>query len=237
MLLQVWERGLGQQPVQRALALLAATSPDTEPEELARLSIGQRDARLLSLREQTFGPRIASVATCPNCGEGLELNLEVDELRAASEGEPAAVLSLNAAGYETQFRLPNSLDLIAIASGHEQADHRRVVLARCLLSASQNGEGRSFEQLPAEVLDAIVEEMGRADPQADIRLGLSCPSCSHRWSMPFDIVSYFWSELNAWASRALREVHILASAYKWHEKDILALSPLRRQIYLQMVGG
>jgi hypothetical protein len=33
----------------------------------------------------------------------------------------------------------------------------------------------------------------------------------------------------------LREVHILASAYGWREDDILAMSPARRRIYLEML--
>jgi hypothetical protein len=53
----------------------------------------------------------------------------------------------------------------------------------------------------------------------------------------FDIASYFWDEINAWANRILREVHILASRYGWSERDILALSPWRRQFYLDMVNA
>ena len=41
----------------------------------------------------------------------------------------------------------------------------------------------------------------------------------------------------AWAVRLLGEVHELASAYGWREHDVLALSPWRRQAYLQMVRG
>ena len=51
----------------------------------------------------------------------------------------------------------------------------------------------------------------------------------------FDIVSFFWAEIDAWARRVLREVNVLARAYGWRESDILALSPVRRQIYLSMV--
>ena len=72
-LLNVWERGLTQSPVQRALALLAACA-DTPVDTLAQLSIGQRDARLLTLREWAFGSQIVGVASCPGCGE-LSLNL------------------------------------------------------------------------------------------------------------------------------------------------------------------
>lgn len=79
--------------------------------------------------------------------------------------------------------------------------------------------------------------MAEAEPQADVQLALACPACGHRWLATFDVVSYFWSEVNAWAYRVLGEVHTLAFAYCWREEDILAMSPWRRRVYLEMVGG
>lgn len=80
-LLSVWERGQGRPSVERTLALLAAACSETAPEALAELSLGERDSRLLALREWTFGPRLASVAACPACGEQLELDLAAARLR------------------------------------------------------------------------------------------------------------------------------------------------------------
>ena len=77
----------------------------------------------------------------------------------------------------------------------------------------------------------------QTDPYAEVTLAMSCASCDHRWQGDFDISSFFWSEIEAWAARILHEVHILASTYGWREHDILALSPRRRQIYLEMAGG
>ena len=53
-LLDIWERGLAQPVAWRALLLLAAATPDTPLDELAALSVGQRDSHLLSLREHLF---------------------------------------------------------------------------------------------------------------------------------------------------------------------------------------
>jgi hypothetical protein len=85
-------------------------------------------------------------------------------------------------------------------------------------------------------MDEIVGHMAQADPQADVQLALCCPRCSHEWQEVFDIVSFFWSEISAWTARILREVHTLACAYGWREADILAMSPGRRQCYLEMLG-
>src|SRR5712691_5286124 len=71
-LLTVWERGLAQSPTQRALALLTAACPNATVDTLAHLSIGQRDAQLLTLREWTFGSQVTGVTVCPDCGERVE---------------------------------------------------------------------------------------------------------------------------------------------------------------------
>mgnify|MGYP003381458898 FL=1 len=63
-----------------------------------------------------------------------------------------------------------------------------------------------------------------------------CPSCDHRWSALFDIVSFFWREIDDWARRTLREVHSLGRAYGWSEADILTLSAWRRRAYLEMIA-
>lgn len=239
-LLDIWERGLTQQPTQRVLMLLAAACPEIPPNALAKLSIGQRDAKLLTLREWTFGPQLASLVTCPSCAQRLELTFNVVEIRVTPESrsaESAEELSLNVADYEIHFRLPNSLDLAAVAGREDAVESRQLLLQRCLLASHHNGKERSADELPADVVDAVVERMAQADPQADVQLDLSCPSCAHQWWTTFDIVSFFWTEIEAWAYRTLRQVHILASAYGWREADILAMSPGRRQLYLEMVSG
>lgn len=235
-LLRLWERGLPQHGVERALTLLGATNPEESPEALARLSIGARDARLLRLRERTFGPQLMSIAVCPQCSERLEFNLSVEEIMARSENGEQARFSLSVGNYEVEFRLPDSLDLLSIASGADINRAERLLLARCLLSTRQDGAEKTFDELPAEVIEAVVDEMGRVNPQSDVQLALNCPQCGHLWQLAFDIVSFFWSELNAWAQRVLREVHALASAYGWREEEILALSAWRRQVYLGMIG-
>jgi hypothetical protein len=63
-LLNVWERGFIQPPIYRALTLLAVAC-EASPETLAKLSIGDRDARLLTLREWTFGSQLVGLVNCP----------------------------------------------------------------------------------------------------------------------------------------------------------------------------
>jgi hypothetical protein len=235
-LLGVWERGAAQHPLARALTLLFTAGADDSWEALKQLSIGRRNARLLTLREWMFGSRLTALAICPSCDERLELDFDSTDIRAASENE-SPELSLTMEGYDLRFRVPNSQDLYSIADQDDAITARRALLERCLLSIDQTGEARDAASLPVPIVDAIAVRMAQADPQANVELALECPKCACQWQARFDIVPFFWSEINAWALRVLREVHVMASAYGWREADILALSPQRRQFYLDLIGA
>jgi hypothetical protein len=235
-LLEVWEHGLRQTAGQKALTLLSAAFPEEPVSSLAQRSIGQRNALLLTVRERLFGPHYTAVAMCPRCGERLELPFRTEDIRAAPIPECAAPLTLESSGYEVLFRLPTSADLANVEAYQDTSVVERMLLERCLLSVRHHEEETSVETLPAEVVEAIANTMDRADPQANIQLSLTCPACVHQWQAMVDILTYVWSELDAWARRILREVHCLASAYGWREHDILHMRPWRRQIYMEMIG-
>ncbi|MEO6194249.1 MAG: phage baseplate protein [Thermoanaerobaculia bacterium] len=236
-LLDAWERGLAEPPVRRALIVVAAACPEATFEDLARESVGRRDARLLTLREWTFGPRLVSLASCPACGERLETAFDVADIRTP-ESMVEEPLALTAGGFELTFRLPNSLDVSAMTTAGDLDGARRRLLGRCLLAARDSEGGDvPVERLPETALAAVAHRMAEADPQGDVELALDCPACRHSWLAAFDIASFFWTEIDAWARVLLHEIHILASAYGWREADILALSPWRRRSYLELIRG
>jgi T4 bacteriophage base plate protein len=234
-LLSIWERGLGQTLTQRAIALLLATAPELSEQDAVGLSIGQRDTQLMTLREWTFGSQLFSVTNCPACAERLELKFDLDDIRLPTS-QVTQPITLNCAGYKVEFRLPNSADVSSLTNADDAKQSEAKLLQRCILSATRKRKPESLEQLPERIQTAIITQMNEADPQANIKLGLNCAACQHQWLMTFDIVSFFWGEINAWAQRLLREVHLLARAYSWRESDILSMTALRRQFYLEMLG-
>lgn len=234
-LLEVWERGAGLSATERALLLLATAYTELTLEQIAELSVGQRDRHLLALREQTFGPRLDSTATCPSCAVHLEFRVNAADIRSSPPKETRGLLEVTHADYSVQLRLPNSLDLAKLDPAAELETNRQHLLQRCVIAARRANTEVAATEVPAEVSTAIAQRMAEADPQADVQLALACPYCQHTWQTPFDIVSYFWSEIHAWAVRLLREVHSLASAYGWCEAEVLALSPWRRQAYLELI--
>ncbi len=236
-LLAIWERGMALPMVERGLLLLAAAHPELDDGELSSWPVGRRDDQLLRLRMALFGRQLSGTTSCPRCGERLELDLNGPELQpAVAAGPPAEALSFTTDGYEIRFRLPNSHDLLALEEAGDSATGYARLLAACVLEARHDGLPESAAALPPEVIGALAEQMDRADPQANTWLDLACPACSNRWQALFDIVSFAWGEVEAWAQRMLREVASLAASYGWSEADILDMSAWRRNFYLEMAG-
>jgi len=229
-ILRVWEAASSQRPVERALSLLAA-STGARRDELARLPIGDRDARLLDLRERTFGPRAAGVASCEGCGARLEFALELPSLRATRA--PASDGEVEAGGWHLRFRLPNSDDLEAAVGAD---DPRRALAARCIVEARRGGEPVAEPDLPPDTLAALAAAMAARDPQAEVLLDYRCPTCGAAGQTLFDIAAFLWEEVRAQARRLLVEVATLARVFAWSEADILAMSAERRRAYLELVG-
>ena len=242
-LLMAWEHGLGKSAAERGLALLRVALPEASPKNLERLSIGQRDACLLRLREETFGRQLQSLAVCPGCAERLEFSLDTQDLCVGSASEPidlsrslGAELSVRVGDYHVRCRLPSTSDLLAVENRQDPDAARSALIDRCFLAVERSGKTISPFQLPDGIVEEVAARMAEADPQADVRLAVACPACTHEWQVTFDILSFFWRELAAWGARILHEIHALASAYGWSERQILEISPARRRAYLELAA-
>lgn len=233
-ILRVWERGVGCHPPERVLLILMAACPEMTRDELAALDVAERDERLLALRGLTLGPHIDGVAECPACQEPLEFAIDAATLR--TERGPGPQHELRIEGYAVVFRLPNSTDL-ALAADGEPGAARRLLAERCVLEARRDGQSIATSALPAWLETRLGERMAECAPQAERWLDVVCPACGHAWSAAFDIAAFLWAEIAAEAKRLTREVHALARAYAWREADILAMSAMRRQRYLELAGS
>lgn len=232
--LDQWERAAHLPPARRAMVLHALAREDLGPRERAESTAGQRDSDLLRMRWHLFGPRLPFVVACPSCGARLESAAYVDDLLIAHPGE-VAMRCEDIGGFEVQWRLPNVADL----SDVEDAPSEEVALLRLIASCvrDRDGEPISSEMLSPGIVEKLSARMGEADPQADLQFAFACLDCGHGWHDTFDIAAYLWIEFDAWARRTLRDVDALARAYGWREPDILALSPTRRQRYIELAGS
>lgn len=242
-LIEVWERGTQRTLPERALTFLGAALPGTKRSDLAGLSAGERDAGLLALRDRSLGPDLRGRTECPVCNSRLEFTLPIRDIYeegAAWERPQEGIFEHE--GWWLRFRLPSAGDLAAAtaAARRDVAALRAGLLRRAVLEARQDGEPvpapELLDRLPEKVIEALGERMMADDPQAEVELRLSCARCGHGWSSYLDITSFLWAEAAAMSERLLGEVHTLARAYGWNQSEILAMSPARRQAYLERLS-
>jgi hypothetical protein len=110
-----------------------------------------------------------------------------------------------------------------------------------MLSCSLHGVEFNADLDPDCLPDAVVDRLSRRieqlDPGARVSFTVACPDCAKSWDAALDVGDMLWMRLQAAAERLLLDVDALARAYGWSEAQVLALPPLRRAAYLQMVGA
>ncbi len=236
-ILELWDTTAGTPTLEKSLRLLAKACSAENIAEIARLSIGDRDVRLLQIREWLFGNILRNKANCPKCAETIEWESNTDALHLQSFPQDLSVkdFQLKKNGYTVQFRSLNSLDLLKVMSAELNENSYRKVISECILSVKKNNEDCSINDLPDFVWEALNDRMSKEDPQAEINMQLICPNCNYCWEMYFDIATYLWLEINTWVKKILEEVYWLARAFSWSEKQILGMSAHRRRLYLEMI--
>ena len=232
-LVDIWEQGWARGSAERALLLLGRTLPSTSTVELETMPLGVRDGQLLQLRQRLFGATLESVVRCPGCGESLEIKVDAHELQTASEPCESSGMEWTAGELSVRFRVPTSRDFLDLEAFGDPDAVRRRLIERCVLDAHRGTERIQPLQLAEEETVALGEQIAQADPHAELLLNAECPSCGHRWDTLLDIASFLWQEIDIYVRRLLTEVHTLASAYSWSERDILSMSALRRHMYLE----
>lgn len=235
-LLRVWESGVHASPTMRGLLLMGAALPQADLDGLMSSSIGHRDAWLLSLREALFGARIECLLPCPACGQRIELDFCVSDIRAP-HAEPQHLCEVVADGSALRFRVPTSADLLAIEGERNGQTAERMLLQRLWTATAEVPHAELSPALMVEVADALAHALGEADRQAEVLLELACPACGQQSEQMFDIASHLWCELDHWARGLLQKVHALACRYGWSEDCILGMSTARRQAYLALIGA
>ena len=236
-LLHLWESMRRQTLPRQAAALLALAAPDLASGQLAGLSLGERERRLLALHARCFGARLPCVADCPQCGEAFEFELDARALAAGlpAPADVAPVRTVEAGDYRVEMRLPNVADSIALADEDDVRQAYSRLLARCLACTTRTGEAIAPLALPPALREEAAAWMEAADPAAELMISMACPACEAVLGEPLDLAAFCWAEVEARAPRLLVEVDALASRYGWSETEILAMSRVRRDAYLALV--
>jgi predicted RNA-binding Zn-ribbon protein involved in translation (DUF1610 family) len=227
------EEGAGLTHAERVSGLLARClvelGGETPTVQAVRdLTAGDREALLLHLRAATHGTRIACVLDCPDCGERLDLDLDVEGLLLTPYPDALRFhedrLVTNGTRRHVRFRLPTGADQEAAAREPDAAAGARTLLTRCC------------PELPETLEAELSRRLAELDPQAEIVVRAACPECGADLAALLDAATVLLGELAGSKETLFREVHTLALHYHWSEHEILALDVPRRRRYLELIA-
>ena len=225
--LALWESGRGFDPLDQALLAIQTVFPETRNESVADWPIGRRNRALAELRCGLFGRWIRGWSACEACGEKVEFAVDGAAIGDCATPDARATVQVG----ERTFRLPSSRDLAQITTEADPESAAVRLLHLCAVPADE----KKPVQLSDEEVEAVGDGLSEADPLAEILLHFDCPVCGHSFDQGLDLSSFLWAEIEGRAKKLLLDVYELASSFGWSEGEILALSPTRRDFYLQMV--
>jgi hypothetical protein len=223
------ETGKGRDYAFRSLLLLESGFPSLAISDLAQLPIGHRDYLLMKLRASAFGASATGFAYCPYCKSEEEFTFDTS-IVTKPEMTNESMFDIEHDRYRIRFRLPNTRDVAL--SGNEKE-----LLDRIIVSATDNDCRIDASGIPDELVGMINAKISQIDPLSHIMLNLVCSSCKQSWDLVFDVVIYYWAEIERLAKNLMSDIHVLASAYHWSPKDILSLPAGRRKVFIEMVMG
>jgi hypothetical protein len=208
-------------------------APDATPlarEQIATLTLGERDVLLARLRQENFGDQVESNATCPQCCERLDMDFSLEALLAhhLPQSTRGVLLQedgwLSLANHVITFRLPTIADLEVMEqqAGLTTKEQQQWLITQCVRPMP----------VPARLCARIERAMWRLSPQLSQELRAQCAVCGITFTAAFDVESFVLREIRLAARTLYRDVHLLARWYHWREEEILALPRQRRMQYV-----
>lgn len=233
-------------PAQRTTLLLSrclsrlGPADEVTVDAVRSLTVGDREALLLHLHRLAVGERLECVLRCPeaDCGEPMDLDLAVGDLLVPPYAQTGPTHQAEIAEEDTvwsiRFRLPTGADQEEAAplARTDAEGAAELILRRCLVAVEP--EQDEAASLPSHLTESVGTLMSELDPQAELILSLTCPTCGREFPADLDAAAFVLHELAA--PSIFREVHRLALHYHWSEAEILRLPASKRRLYLSLLA-
>lgn len=203
-------------------------------ERVDALSVPDRRFLMVELA-QALGLACAwSTHACEGCAAPFDFPLDLAQLPVVPAGPDYPCAVVTTARGRVRLRVPTGADQIRIAAlDADDAAALRMLATLCASpcdDAMDRDLAAAFSPDDLAALDAGLEELAPNLPWA---LEARCPECGQDNVIPIDTA--------AWLARAAEgptaDVHEIALAYGWSERDILALTRTQRRKYLALIRG
>ncbi len=165
---------------------------------------------------------------CPACGVRFDLKLSMVDIPRSGPGPGFPVAEAQTSLGERYFEAPNGAHEEAIAL-HPDRDPRRLIAAKCGLSGNAEAEASQFTDRDLDAIEAALEAIS---PDIADSVDITCPACGHAAHSRIDPLAFAFPRL----VDVLQEVHLIAHAYRWSEREILDLPLSRRCAYVDLIA-
>lgn len=202
------------------------------PDDMAELTIGDRERLLFGLYRISFGHRLSLTVRCTACDEISEIDIAA-EAAPPPEGGPSLLHEAEFRGGAFTYRLPTGGDQAALAAvALNDAEEAAVLLLwRCL---ERDAEPTHTPESEAALLAAFETALRATDPASDGLVRIACAACAAENEVLIDAAALLRGALSD-GGGILFDVHRIARAYHWPERDILDLPTMRRRDYLALI--
>jgi hypothetical protein len=196
------------------------------------LPVGDIDALIVTLRVERMGDRLIAEGSCGHCSAMVDVDFGLAAYLAHRRPRRSRLaIPDDEAGwwrllrFDTTFRLPSAGEVIAAGDVvNHPGGGRSALLAACVRG-----------DLSANAVRAAERAMTVLAPILRTTVSGACPECGAVVDLDVDARGLCLAELGFLAGSVLDEVHLLASAYHWRERDILDLPSTRRTAYAERI--
>jgi hypothetical protein len=222
----------------RAVVRLGPLAPPPV-DALLDLPVADRDVLLLSIRRVTYGDGFDVVLSCPSCGEPMDVSFAASDI--PTQPRPTLTSPVvrdlvdgTGATVTVTLRPPTGRDqeAVARAAREDTVQPVEILLRRCLLGVDGGpGGAAGWDLLSPDAREAFAAAVDEVSAAVELALDLTCPECGKDVEADLDLGAYLLGEFTLPAGTVLRDLHLLAAAYHWPERDIMRLpSPRRRAL-------
>jgi hypothetical protein len=162
---------------------------------------------------------------CATCGQPFEFPFDLADLPV--EPAKAVIATATVAGRTLTLRAPTGGDQMRAAAVADDESAPRLLATLCL---TPGDAPPALSEADRETIEAALDDVL---PQIPWAVTAPCPDCRAQNVIAIDVCAW----LAHMAAGPLYDVHEIASAYGWSERDILALPRERRQAYLELIRG
>ena len=168
--------------------------------------------------------------TCDDCGELFDLPIDLAALPVspATDTFPEADATTTLGRF--RFRVPAGGDQIAIAQEDDNRRAIRALVVRCKTKEEGRLDENWADRLTDRDIEAISGALEAVSPSLPWAAEARCPECDHGHVVPIDVTGWVFS-----LNDPIEDVHEIAAAYGWSERDVLSLTRARRRRYLSLI--